>query len=190
MATKFKVVEPEVYSVATTNVIRRCIPFRYREMLNESLGDLNIPEKEKLQKIKEFLAKKKIAAQQECQLVDGESRVERPVKPIGGRSSNVGGRDREATQPAGGQNTRQHNQGHNCYEDDVCEVKWHGLGCRDLYKIHKVEDRSQFLKSRGRCMRCGNFYKSRPQPGMEPARNRYEWKGYKEKAKCTDNNCL
>ena len=38
LVTQFSVLESEVYSVATTNVIRRSIPFRYREMQNETFG--------------------------------------------------------------------------------------------------------------------------------------------------------
>ena len=104
LATKFKVVDPEVYSVATTNVVHRCIPLRYREILNESLGGLNVPEKQKLQKIKDFLSKKKVAAQQECQLVDGESGIaDKSTRPSVGRSNNLEGRDRVGIQPKGGQ---------------------------------------------------------------------------------------
>ena len=110
LASEYKVVESKVYSVATTNVIRCCIPFRYREMLNESLGDLNVPEQEK---IKEFLSKKKIAAQQECQLQEGEAGSQKTSRPVGNKSNNIG-RDNDRSQPSAGQYPQQQTQGHNC----------------------------------------------------------------------------
>ena len=46
-------------------------------MLNETLGELNVSEREKLVKVKEFLTKKKTAAQQECQLQEGDLDLKR-----------------------------------------------------------------------------------------------------------------
>ena len=185
LASEFKVVEPQVYSVATTNVVRCCIPFRYREMLNESLGDLNVSEKEKLQKIKVFLQKKKVAAQQECQLQDGELGAEKPGKSGGGRSNNCGSGMKEREPPG----TKQQNSGHNCYKDELCKIKWHLLGCKELYKITKISDRNEFLKSKARCIRCGNMFRTRSVPGTELTRHRCDWRGYKEKVKCTEPGC-
>ena len=157
-------------------------------MLNEALGDLNVTEKEKLKKIKEFLEKKKVAAQQECQLQEGESESREKVrKNPGGRTNNIN-RGNQNPRQSGTQGQSNQTR-HNCYEDQFCEVKWHGLGCQELYKIPKVDDRNAFLKAKGQCIRCGSSYRSRTQPGGGQNKHRCEWRGWKEKARCVENNC-
>ena len=106
-----------------------------------------------------------------------------------GRQANNIDRHGPGTQSGGqpGQPGRQNH--HNCYEDELCEVKWRGLGCRELYKIPKVEDRNAFLKAKGLCIRCGSSFRSRALSGGGLNRHRCEWRGWKEKAKCVEVNC-
>ena len=61
-----------INSTFTTNTIRRHLPFKLQDQLNDYIGELGISEEEKLKKIKGFLEGKKISAQQQCQVTGGQ----------------------------------------------------------------------------------------------------------------------
>ena len=45
--------------------------------------------------------------------------------------------------------------GHFCNRSKSCKREWEFLGCAELYKLHTVDERKEFLKERERCYMCG-----------------------------------
>ena len=71
LAEDFPQLQPDVYSAFTSNTIRRYLPFKFQDQLNDHIGALQMTEKDKLEKIKDFLELKKVSAQQQCQVTGG-----------------------------------------------------------------------------------------------------------------------
>ena len=47
---------------------------------------------------------------------------------------------------------------HNCHKSSECNTDWDMLGCVELYKLKKVEDRIKMLKESKSCIFCGAPY--------------------------------
>ena len=55
---------------------------------------------------------------------------------------------------------KKHSPDHDCRTSNSCKTKeWAGLGCSELYKLHTVEERQEFLKERNLCFMCGRYYR-------------------------------
>ena len=174
LAEKFDTLKPSIYNPATTSILFKCLPFAFRRPFLETIDDLNTPDVTKISKLKTLLEEEKTRAQLTCQMMLDNVEKETPVR----RSSNYG-RDRNDRN-----NTRQDK--HSCYEDDACEVKWFGLGCKKLVEVAKVEERRDILQGRLMCKKCGFWWKNRNEPNKP---HECRWEGFKAKAKCTHDGC-
>ena len=71
--------------------------------------------------------------------------------------------------------------GHNCKKNANCKENWDFLGCVNLYKLSKVDERIEFLKKRRSCFLCGlaPYYSKK---------NKHvcSWKNGKLNARCTN----
>ena len=94
---------------------------------------------------------------------------------IGGASSSI---DIKKSPPSlgSGKSSNLVHKGHDCSTSPQCKENWDFLGCIQLYRLQKVDDRKSFLRERKACWNCG--YKWSP-------KHRCQWKNGKIKARCT-----
>ena len=171
LAEKFSILKPSIYNPATTSVLFKCLPFTFRRPFLETIDDLNTSDEAKVSKLKVLLEEEKTRAQLTCQMMLDHVEKETPVR----RSSNY---SKERVKYQGDK--------HSCYEDDACEVKWFGLGCKKLVEISNVEERRNILQGKFMCKKCGFWWKNRNEPSKP---HECRWDGYKAKAKCTQDGC-
>ena len=80
---------------------------------------------------------------------------------------------------------------HDCKTSKSCKKEWGGLGCSEVYKLHTIEERIQFLKERRLCFKCGEAIRF----NKSPPRNWHvcRWSNNKyltlEPVKCTKDAC-
>ena len=80
---------------------------------------------------------------------------------------------------------------HDCKTSKSCKKEWGGLGCSEVYKLHTVEERIQFLKERRLCFKCGEAFRF----NRSPPRNWHvcRWSNNRyltlEPVKCTKDAC-
>ena len=84
LAEDFPQLKADVNSTFTTNTIRRHLPFKFQDQLNDHIGVLGISEEEKLEKIRGFLEVKKVSAQQQCKVTGAHDNDQ---KRLSGRSN-------------------------------------------------------------------------------------------------------
>ena len=180
LASDFPQLKSDIESTYTTNTIRKLLPMKFQDQFNDYLGEegLNIIEKDKLEKIKKFLEKKKLSAQAQFQVTGGQisdhRNVNRQTSQINSNHE-VEDHDLEDNFHESPEHKCSHSdrktERHNCYEDPVCEVKWHMLGCVQLYHIENIDERMKFLRDHKRCHKCGGFFNQR---GLDGSRARQD----------------
>ena len=77
---------------------------------------------------------------------------------------------------------KKYSPNHDCKRSNLCKKEWGGLGCSELYKLHTVVERREFLYERRLCMRCGETF-------LNSKQHRCQWSPTKTPLKCIKDQC-
>ena len=86
---------------------------------------------------------------------------------------------------------KKHSPDHDCQTSNVCKREWGGLGCSELYKLHTIDERLEFLKERRLCFKCGEAF-TPTSPASPPSTwHKCKWDEHKnlKYVRCTNTPC-
>ena len=161
----------EVFSSNTLHLLKCVMPREYIEKVNDAVCSINISDKDKIMKIKDFLEEKRRSA---VMGAEGEG----DQVPFNRRQQGAGN----------GANFQNQGEGapprHKCKPGTACRLEWDLLGCAEIYKIESAHERSRIILWRG-CMRCGAPFKK----GPDGLPHKCSWAGTKYLARCQGIRC-
>ena len=108
------------------------------EHVYDQVGSVQASEREKMTEISEYLEKKRTSALLAAQNAPKRKKV-LPVHMA---------------------NAAALSHGHDCSKNRDCNRDFRLLGCVKVYKMKTVQERCDYIKERGHCMRCGNVFKT------------------------------
>ena len=193
LAKEYPELTSEVYSSSTLSLLRKVLPRDYIEKVNDTISDVSATSEQKMNKIKEFLEKKKTSALMGVESLklskfakyQPQQDYSKPTvrDPLGIRT--------QATSVSSSVHIN-----HSCLKSKICKQDWGLLGCSELYKLPSVDDRRKYCREANCCFRCGipfkpgDFVPSRQSKAKVPVKHRCNWTGDKSDTKCTANGCF
>ena len=194
LAKEYTELSSEVYSSATLTLLRKVLPRDYIEKVNDTVSDVSASSEQKMNKIKEFLEKKKTSALMGVDSLKTHKTQQR-IQPQQD-SSKPAMRDPLGLRSQSAAISSSVSISHSCIKSRSCKQDWGLLGCCELYKLSTVDDRRKYCREANCCFRCGipfksgDFVQSRQSRAKVPVRHRCDWSADKSDTRCTSPSCF